>query len=248
MFFGFPSTLSLRRATALKRICVRYLKFLSTLSLRRATPKWFRARRCPANFYPRSPCGERLEREGLDTTTERISIHALLAESDSTQTVTTSGFSLFLSTLSLRRATPKSRISISVMTTFLSTLSLRRATHFLICQVSEPSISIHALLAESDANLLAGSCVCLGISIHALLAESDYFASLAQSSRLRIFLSTLSLRRATTRIDQQVLNFGISIHALLAESDQLLVPLFRDVSHFYPRSPCGERRRYRRTS
>ena len=56
-----------------------------------------------------------------------------------------------------------------------------------------------------------------------------------------IFLSTLSLRRATFLMERDGVQYYISIHALLAESDQLLVPLFRDVSHFYPRSPCGER-------
>ena len=40
------------------------LRFLSTLSLRRATRKSFRGRRYPANFYPRSPCGERPRSDG----------------------------------------------------------------------------------------------------------------------------------------------------------------------------------------
>ena len=56
---------------------------------------------------------------------------------------------------------------------FLSTLSLRRATIALFDFPIVPVISIHALLAESD---LAGRhFVDLGqnISIHALLAESD---------------------------------------------------------------------------
>ena len=34
------------------------------------------------NFYPRSPCGERLSRRYLAILGRRISIHALLAESD----------------------------------------------------------------------------------------------------------------------------------------------------------------------
>ena len=34
------------------------------------------------HFYPRSPCGERRQRRWLDSTHRRISIHALLAESD----------------------------------------------------------------------------------------------------------------------------------------------------------------------
>ena len=61
----------------------RSLKFLSTLSLRRATGS-----RAPpyldtlVNFYPRSPCGERRPQFSLFRRIHRISIHALLAESD----------------------------------------------------------------------------------------------------------------------------------------------------------------------
>ena len=58
-----------------------------------------------------------------------------------------------------------------------------------------------------------------GFSIHALLAESDGQA-LNDIKAVGIFLSTLSLRRAT-RIG------GADYHR-----NQL----------FYPRSPCGERR------
>ncbi len=79
------------------------------------------------------------------------------------------------------------------------------------------------------------------ISIHALLAESD--EQLRQKDiQIAEFLSTLSLRRATrtaSRITKQ--HFEISIHALLAESDITLLKVFSICSHFYPRSPCGER-------
>ena len=34
------------------------------------------------DFYPRSPCGERLDTGGNDNGNAKISIHALLAESD----------------------------------------------------------------------------------------------------------------------------------------------------------------------
>ena len=78
-----------------------------------------------------------------------ISIHALLAESDVVRSVKLANAMLFLSTLSLRRATA------------------RRASR------QQPAgISIHALLAESDLETLAGAFL-FPISIHALLAESD---------------------------------------------------------------------------
>ena len=124
----FLSTLSLRRATAppipekihcaisihallaesdrpgtLKRGS--YQKFLSTLSLRRATPQGPEMRQSRDNFYPRSPCGERLQQAITAEQTARISIHALLAESDPRSPKISILPYQFLSTLSLRRAT-----------------------------------------------------------------------------------------------------------------------------------------------
>ena len=56
---------------------------------------------------------------------------------------------------------------------FLSTLSLRRATVRWRLLAILILISIHALLAESDLRVLDGSKSSIEISIHALLAESD---------------------------------------------------------------------------
>ena len=57
---------------------------------------------------------------------------------------------------------------------FLSTLSLRRAT--IKGKPAPPvvSISIHALLAESDVSMALDQYLKEQISIHALLAESDF--------------------------------------------------------------------------
>ena len=78
--------------------------FLSTLSLRRATAcrGWIEI---VHYFYPRSPCGERRPLRLLDVVAAGISIHALLAESDSGCLLTMDTPNIFLSTLSLRRAT-----------------------------------------------------------------------------------------------------------------------------------------------
>ena len=59
---AFLSTLSLRRATLhFLPSCFMYSVFLSTLSLRRATAAGKREAGTAGNFYPRSPCGERLD-------------------------------------------------------------------------------------------------------------------------------------------------------------------------------------------
>ena len=80
-------------------------------------------------------------------------------------------------------------------------------------------ISIHALLAESDLSMAAVCQAVSAISIHALLAESD---QMYVSTKIleQIFLSTLSLRRATRPFSVFIITIiEISIHALLAESD-----------------------------
>ena len=170
--------------TAFQKLMAALLQFLSTLSLRRATHSagpWQGAHR---DFYPRSPCGERLLTEINKMATGQISIHALLAESDTLQP--------------MRHQPPQ---------TFLSTLSLRRATALYSDNRWTTRISIHALLAESDrldkppplfAVYFYPRSPCgerlfmalkrinsSAISIHALLAESDrhiYYVSAGQGN------------------------------------------------------------------
>ena len=112
--------------------------------------------------------------------------------------------------------------------------------------------------------LFVGDSYSMGISIHALLAESDRSVSNTVTPPSP-FLSTLSLRRATSPKGGQYSVYSISIHALLAESDAqkryhgsptagflstLSLRRATDIAcgdrhklcHFYPRSPCGERR------
>ena len=81
----------------------------------------------------------------------------------------------------------------------------------------------------------------VSISIHALLAESDKSGKSDCDKNWR-FLSTLSLRRATTHPIGVFIAEIISIHALLAESDGAVLKLQCIHGNFYPRSPCGERR------
>ena len=146
--------------------------FLSTLSLRRATAGKHAQQPTQQDFYPRSPCGERHHVCQSSRCGWLISIHALLAESD---------------TVNIQRPTAKNdfyprspcgerqfqKLHQVRHMQFLSTLSLRRATHYDNYNLHCVEISIHALLAESD-----------GISSTLIIGFSA-------------FLSTLSLRRAT---------------------------------------------------
>ena len=80
---AFLSTLSLRRATrASQSYSLAIIHFYPRspcgerrLSIFRPAPAFY--------FYPRSPCGERPLASKENPTKQRISIHALLAESDS---------------------------------------------------------------------------------------------------------------------------------------------------------------------
>ena len=147
---GFLSTLSLRRATVKKAITFNPPVFLSTLSLRRATSANCSYHSVRPDFYPRSPCGERRRIKQTCRAKTSISIHALLAESDANSQQEKDNGHEFLSTLSLRRATPRGRLHLSFYAKFLSTLSLRRATVGQKRFRQKLAISIHALLAESD--------------------------------------------------------------------------------------------------
>ena len=101
-------------------------------------------------------------------------------------------------------------------------------------------ISIHALLAESDPETVP----CgphADISIHALLAESDAQQRKHAFERL-VFLSTLSLRRATLLILPSKFTAWAFLSTLsLRRATHTAVSTTFPASYFYPRSPCGER-------
>ena len=173
-----------------------------------------------------------------------ISIHALLAESDDDFEPSTTRRLTFLSTLSLRRATLWVLRKVPLLGIFLSTLSLRRATFFGRITSVFSGLFLSTLSLRRATRAPSRHPCPRSISIHALLAESDRLAPRSRDNSMdfyprspcgerpfwffaalrgRVFLSTLSLRRAT----------GTFINCN------------SDFTHFYPRSPCGERRFYR---
>ena len=149
LWLGFLSTLSLRRATICGRSATTCARFLSTLSLRRATgAALWRADRL-ADFYPRSPCGERPGKPSVRKASRWISIHALLAESDRRCPATGQTASHFYPRSPCGER-PMMLSMGAILILFLSTLSLRRATPPGLLHSLGGVISIHALLAESD--------------------------------------------------------------------------------------------------
>ena len=170
--------------------------FLSTLSLRRATPRPSPSCHPVWDFYPRSPCGERLVKAHGDGV-----------------------FTRFLSTLSLRRATrfelhfcfklkyfyPRSPCGERPQ----NTEHLRRnAKNF----YPRSPCGERPCFNRSQNSLFS-------ISIHALLAESDTAQRKKKSKRKYFYPRSPCGERRPLVLS--VHDFGsISIHALLAESDQ----------------------------
>ena len=172
--------------------------FLSTLSLRRATNANLRRHSGDNDFYPRSPCGERHNINSSVNTADQISIHALLAESDTSSVNVSASGSTFLSTLSLRRAThifddisgetrhfyprspcgerPNLDADHAQDILFLSTLSLRRATASRLRRLA-PKLDFYP----------RSPC-------------GERPRALRNSQAKQQFLSTLSLRRATSAL------------------------------------------------
>ena len=190
------------------------------------------------DFYPRSPCGERRANSRKERQGQRISIHALLAESDFYPPIKPLKIGISIHAL-LAESDLSALAPEENPTQFLSTLSLRRATIHYDNYNLHCVISIHALLAESDSvssvinnvindfyprspcgerqanavdQILPGH-----ISIHALLAESDLRYPY-QGRQNPISIHALLAESDTLRASRQH-PAGISIHALLAESD-----------------------------
>ena len=155
-----------------------------------------RARRGPQHFYPRSPCGERHRtRRAVSYVTAYFYPRSPCGER--LGIVCRNDFRCkFLSTLSLRRATESNRVDNVQDFVFLSTLSLRRATTVNFNVPPGLSLFLSTLSLRRATHLTGIHGKVIVISIHALLAESDF-----------LFLTI------------PILSYSISIHALLAESD-----------------------------
>ena len=171
--------------------------FLSTLSLRRATIHSCSRPSRQSNFYPRSPCGERRGIIWRHIIRCRISIHALLAESDPTT-----------------RQPPTT------------------APHFYPRSPCGERRKEHAIKRYTIHFYPRSPCgerrekVKWRCSIHDFYPRSPCGErptdDQATTNNGTTFLSTLSLRRATSSF----------------------CPANSQRRHFYPRSPCGERQVY----
>ena len=196
--YQFLSTLSLRRATddlqvpaSVSKISIHALLAESDRLIPSLSTMLF-------DFYPRSPCGERLYANFSGFYWWIISIHALLAESDGCQRPCERPTTNFY---------PRSPCGERHI----------RANFCLLVYYFYPRSPCGERLYCHCWHLLLQK-----ISIHALLAESDIELAFLAINPIT-FLSTLSLRRATPGAKSTT----------------------PERYYFYPRSPCGERRRQR---
>ena len=146
-------------------------------------------------FYPRSPCGERHLGARQSCDVRGISIHALLAESDFKCSIRRIKVCIFLSTLSLRRATKVVEPGFENKLNFYPRSPCGERPIPYLRRYIRGNISIHALLAESDSKIISSS----AITIY-FYPRSPCGERLGANNHVGIrerFLSTLSLRRAT---------------------------------------------------
>ncbi len=244
IYIKFLSTLSLRRATRAERYANSQQEFLSTLSLRRATDTSKDTIKTVTNFYPRSPCGERQAANGLADAPPKISIHALLAESDSRSAAGPAGSRHFYPRSPCGERLAGAISQLQRRTDFYPRSPCGERLHAAHFFSFFGGISIHALLAESDATCTKvtatpsdfyprSPCGERPRASSALSLCSVNFYPRSPCGERRAFagsrrppggfLSTLSLRRATAGQLQQRNARYISIHALLAESDAFIL-------------------------
>ena len=203
-----------------------------------------RDRKAYVNFYPRSPYGERPAGHNHRAVFNLISIHALLTESDAERPFHCFLFAGISIHALLTESDSSSRHTLQSPSNFYprSPYGERPSAAAAGAQVNH--ISIHALLTESDC--FAAQCRRPALYFYPRSPYGERLPGLKDRAKSGVFLSTLSLRRATWRhwpnwcvvvdfyprspygerlLSNKALSFmaDISIHALLTESD-LSVP------------------------
>ena len=202
--------------------------------------------------------------QSLEVAAHGISIHTLLAESDDGIITSRQLPATFLSTLSLRRATRSNQSVIRQPNNFYphSPCGERRIKPIFgqinanfyphspcgerprqVKQTCRAKLYFypHSPCGERRYLDTRKSCNVRDFYPHSPCGERPY--TMTTTICTVSFLSTLSLRRATSRPRRGPDLRGISIHTLLAESDIISQHGEPNSGNFYPHSPCGERQR-----
>ena len=147
----------------------------------------------------------------------------------------------FLSTLSLRRATRI--VERAAAPVHISIHALLAESDFLVMWTRCPStiISIHALLAESDHNRRSRKPCHLHFYPRSPCGERRFGRILSVSNGYFYPRSPCGERQMQRKQPMQMLQAFLSTLSLRRATSALIAPA-STFSHFYPRSPCGERR------
>ena len=172
---------------------------------------------CGQNFYPRSPCGERLTNANSPKSDNIISIHALLAESDTASSILMVAPSNFYP-----RSPCGERLGRLMLVMALSDFYPRSP-----CGERPVTIWLGYVYLDFYPRSPCGER--RGDMVFQISINDFYPRSPCGERRERRkgyhpplqFLSTLSLRRATGARLAEKISKCISIHALLAESDPI---------------------------
>ena len=154
-------------------------------------------------FYPRSPCGERLLQNQHQRKQKDISIHALLAESDNLRVLDGSKSSIISIHALLAESDGVAEGADTGDKVFLSTLSLRRATESQ--QLSaRPTTDFYPRSPCGERHTGGNEKVELN-NFYPRSPCGERQPTAARNDKDNIFLSTLSLRRATVKLLLQLM-------------------------------------------
>ena len=262
----FLSTLSLRRATAVPTLQPWHAANFyprSPCGERRQTPGEMV---CGQNFYPRSPCGERLTNANSPKSDNIISIHALLAESDTASSILMVAPSNFyprspcgerlgrlMLVMALSDFYPRSPCGERPVTIWLGYVYLDfyprspcgERQGRVLQDITPAGISIHALLAESDCKTCRKSSLRQNFYPRSPCGERPLPSGLQCGSTYFYPRSPCGERHHQNLKKSNVANF----YPRSPCGERLFIQQqLRKYKDFYPRSPCGERPRYLRYS
>ena len=146
---------------------------------------------------------------------------------------------IFLSTLSLRRATSSSTPAVRSQFNFYPRSPCGERPTWKCGWYVPVSISIHALLAESDFERLINPNGHAHFYPRSPCGERRQLCCNGGDRNYFYPRSPCGERQEKSLVVSRPLR--ISIHALLAESDEINPRCPKAAPNFYPRSPCGER-------
>ena len=189
------------------------------------------------DFYPRSPCGERRYSLRPPPARGEISIHALLAESDHARVGVAAGAVISIHALLAESDVPRQGLG------SWSSYFYPRSP----CGERPRPIPAVTRVANFYPRSPCGERLTawLGVLVPLIFLSTLSLRRATTSSRQDLltvrFLSTLSLRRATPGRSESLTTAGFLSTLSLRRATRRQLPRRSGYRHFYPRSPCGER-------